>query len=254
MDKSVFKKDYSYYYDIFYQNKDYSHEVKIINQIIKSYNRKFLTILDLACGTGKHAELLARLGFSVQGLDISGEMIDLAKKRIKKTGIPMDFHIGDIKNFSIDKPVDVVTLLFNSINYLLKKDEITNCLKNVYRSLKPSGIFICEFWHGAPTLTGYSPLVVKEYKNKDVKGLRISKTKIDLLKNQLEITFDGLITKNKKVIGDFHEEHTIRYFFVPEVLEWLKEAGFKKVDLKVAYDMNEKVTDLTWHILAIAVR
>ena len=68
--ENVFAK-YSEYYDLIYTDKDYQKEVDYIDQLIQKYHPKAKTILDLGCGTGVHANLLAAKGYRVMGIDLS---------------------------------------------------------------------------------------------------------------------------------------------------------------------------------------
>ena len=81
-------KHYARYYDLLYKDKDYSAEVKYVVNKIQNFCPKAKKILDLGCGTGKHAALLAEVGFEVTGIDQSRDMIALAEKR--KENLPKE--------------------------------------------------------------------------------------------------------------------------------------------------------------------
>ena len=74
---------YSQYYDLLYRDKDYLGEVEYIDKLIKSLNKETKTILDLGCGTGRHAEILCDKGYIVHGVDRSKEMLEVAESRRK---------------------------------------------------------------------------------------------------------------------------------------------------------------------------
>ena len=74
---------YSQYYDLLYSDKDYIREVDYIIKLIKENIDHSKTLLDMGCGTGKHAELLSNKDFIVHGIDISEDMLKIAKKRSK---------------------------------------------------------------------------------------------------------------------------------------------------------------------------
>ena len=61
-------KDYAYYYNLFYGDKDYSHEAEQVKKLICEYgvNKEVSTILDMGCGTGKHDFELCKLGYQVE--------------------------------------------------------------------------------------------------------------------------------------------------------------------------------------------
>ena len=87
-------KEFAKYYDIFYQSKNYEKEVQFLLNFINTNDK----IIDIGCGTGVHASLISRKGFSIDCLDISKEMLDVAKTKLDTT-----FYCQDILNLNITK-------------------------------------------------------------------------------------------------------------------------------------------------------
>ena len=93
-----FNKDYARYYDLFNQGKDYTREVDFLEQVFKKFSSGGVkTILDLGCGTGLHTRELIKRGYEISGLDLSNEMIAIAKERNPS----VQFNVGDMSNFNI---------------------------------------------------------------------------------------------------------------------------------------------------------
>ena len=67
-------KEFASYYDLIYRDKDYKAEVEFVLKTLGSPLAERTRILDLGCGTGKHALELASLGFDVLGIDISKDI------------------------------------------------------------------------------------------------------------------------------------------------------------------------------------
>ena len=82
MKNNSFKKDYSLLYDVIYSKKNYKAETKFISQIIKKFHSPNVNILDIGCGTGEHTLELLKRGYRVTGIDLSNEMLKIAKKKI----------------------------------------------------------------------------------------------------------------------------------------------------------------------------
>ncbi|MCK4965014.1 MAG: class I SAM-dependent methyltransferase, partial [Dehalococcoidia bacterium] len=105
--------DAAKYYDKIYSFKDYEQEAAEIAQIIEQHlcsdGRR---LLDVACGTGRHVEYL-KDQFEVEGLDISHEMLAIARRR--NPNVP--FYEADITNFDLGRTFDVITCLFSAIGY-----------------------------------------------------------------------------------------------------------------------------------------
>ena len=122
MNKSIFER-YSEYYDLLYKDKDYNAEVKYLNRLISRHGANFKDILEFGSGTGKHARILAELGYKIHGIELSANMVS-------KTETVSGFTCqqGDIANTKTGKTYDVVLSLFHVMSY-----QITNKqLKNVF--------------------------------------------------------------------------------------------------------------------------
>lgn len=102
-------------------------------------------VLDLACGQGRHAHLLAEAGFNVTGLDYSREMLRAAKAR--GTGPTLRYTRGDMRKLPLlwRKRFDAVVNLFTSFGFFEDAADDARVLQQVARVLRPGGVFI---WQG----------------------------------------------------------------------------------------------------------
>ena len=108
---SVFTKSAAFY-DALYSWKDYQGEVEKLTAVIRSRVPDARTLLDVACGTGRHLELLSD-GYRVEGLDLDAQLLAVARERLPS--VPL--HSGDMRDFELGRRFDVVTCLFSSIGY-----------------------------------------------------------------------------------------------------------------------------------------
>jgi ubiquinone/menaquinone biosynthesis C-methylase UbiE len=102
------------------------------------------SILDLGCGTGRHAVGLARKGFSVTGIDLSSGMLAQARAKAGAANVEIDLIQADAARFSLDRQFDVVICICEGSFGLLGSEDDANdqplaILRNVSRSLKPGG-------------------------------------------------------------------------------------------------------------------
>ena len=77
---------YARYYDLFYRDKDYGAESRFVAQRLQQYAPAARELLELGCGSGSHALELARMGYSITGVDRSEEMLRAAQRRIAASG------------------------------------------------------------------------------------------------------------------------------------------------------------------------
>jgi len=98
------------------------------------------TWLDLCCGSGHLLELLRRSGISATGLDASSHQLRLARRRAPGTPLIR----GDVRSFDLGRRFDVITCLYDSLNYLTSKRDLAGALRNARRHLKQGGVFIFD--------------------------------------------------------------------------------------------------------------
>ena len=144
---------YSKYYDLLYSDKDYVIEAKYVEDLIKKNTNNAMSILELGCGTGKHADIFCDSGFIVHGVDDSKQMLNIAElKRVGKEN-NLFFTHSKIQNLNLDKKFDVVTSLFHVMSYQITNESLVESFRVAKNHLKKRGIFIFDFWYGPAVLT-----------------------------------------------------------------------------------------------------
>src|SRR5215218_486328 len=97
-------------------------------------------ILDLACGTGRHSLELVRQGFSVVGVEIGEELVDIARKDAKEQGLQAEFIQGDLRELDFEAEFDIVLNLNDgAVGYFETDEENHRTFEVISRALKPSG-------------------------------------------------------------------------------------------------------------------
>ena len=127
------------FYDAIYSWKDYRTEVDRLDRLIRERDPGARTLLDVACGTGKHLELL-KDAYEVEGVDLDPGMLDIARERLP--GVPL--HEGDMTSFDLGQRFDVVTCLFSSVAYAGTPDRLASAIASMARHLGPGGVMIVE--------------------------------------------------------------------------------------------------------------
>lgn len=127
------------YYDLFYQTKKYDEEIDFITKIIGDRKK----VLDVGCGTGIHMHLLEEKGYSVNGIDLNKEMLNVAKTRVRGK-----LYNKNLLDFKINQKYDVILSLFAVFNHLKSYEEFEKGLLNCYNHLKENGILIIDLHNG----------------------------------------------------------------------------------------------------------
>ena len=134
--------DMSRFYDRIYSFKDYAAESERVIKWIQDYQQSpGQRLLDVACGTGRHLEFLAKR-FDAEGLDISPELLSFASRR--NPGLA--FHCADMRDFKLPTRFDAITCLFSSIGYMTTVEDLNAAIANMARHLAPGGVLMVEPW------------------------------------------------------------------------------------------------------------
>jgi cyclopropane fatty-acyl-phospholipid synthase-like methyltransferase len=221
-------KDYAAYYDILYQDKNYQAEVDYVAQLIKQYAPGSHTILELGCGTGTHALILADHDYMIHGIDLSHEMIVRAKeKAAHRHSQSVLFSQGDMRSVKLNQTYDVVLALFHVMSYQTTDSDIRDSFNAVSAHVKPGGLFIFDFWFG-PGVTYVSPQVrIKRVDDSDVALTRIAEPTHHFDMQVVDVQYT-LFAQHKAdgTINQCAETHSMRYFFEPEIQRFCDEYGF----------------------------
>jgi SAM-dependent methyltransferase len=128
-------------YDLMHPNLNYELAAENLLRLIAERRPGACSLLDVACGTGRHLALLGE-DLKVEGLDISEAMLDVARVRCPDAAL----HHGDMRSFDLGKQFDVVTCLFSSIGYVGSFDELVQTVTALRKHVTPGGLIALEPW------------------------------------------------------------------------------------------------------------
>lgn len=129
------------FYDALYHFKDYANASGRLQRLIQQCNPRAKSLLDVACGTGRHIEHLQEY-YQVEGLDLNSELLEIARKRCPE----VSFHTANMLDFKLGHMFDVVTCLFSSIAYVKTPENLNKAVANMAAHLRPGGTLIIEPW------------------------------------------------------------------------------------------------------------
>ncbi len=253
--------EYGKYYDLLYKDKDYKAETEYIINLINKYSinekntnkskdgdRPKISILELGCGTGKHAHELNIRGFDVFGIDFSESMLVKAKQ----LGIKCD--LGDVRTYRVERKFDTVISLFHILSYQIKDEDINQFFQTAYGHLPEKGLLIFDTWYKPAVLFQKPEKRIKELENDEIIVKRYCSPDINLENSIVAVNYIIEITnketKEKKTI---EETHLMRYFSQEEIKTFARNNGFKILRAEEWLSSKEP-SDNTWGVCFVAVR
>lgn len=131
-------------YDRLTNDVDYRAVVDFYNQIIRREGLNPRTAVDLACGTGSVALILAEQGLSVTAVDMSEDMLTAAMEKTMGMENPPMLILQKLQELRLPKGVDLAVCALDSLDYILNPEDCAEAIRRVYRVLNPGGIFVFD--------------------------------------------------------------------------------------------------------------
>lgn len=211
-------ENFAYYYDSLMDDQFYQDYYQFINQ-----HAKFKSVLELGCGTGEIAILLAKDKKQVYATDLSKDMLEVA--RMKAMDANVDLLLGriDMTDFETNQAVDLVLCLCDSLNYVLSKKKVLKTFENVYDSLKYNGTFIFDvnsLYKTDQILDNYL-----EEENDDDFYFKWTVKKV--APGKVEHYVEIIDKENNDHVQEVHHQQT---YDIDTYLNLLKHVGFNKVE------------------------
>lgn len=224
-------QDYALYYNLFYEEKDYSAEAKQVDGLLNKYGVNIKKIINYGCGTGKHDIELSKLGYQCTGIDMSPSMIKTAEENSRKQHTEINFSVADIRRYNPIENYDAVISLFHVMSYQNSNDDILAAFHAARKALNKNGIFLFDVWYGPGVLSDKPIIRVKEVLTDQYQLVRLAKPVMHDKTNIVDVYYKILVINQKtNKVAKISEVHSMRYFFRPELEMYLKIAGFELLD------------------------
>jgi SAM-dependent methyltransferase len=161
MKKEWFKDWFdSPYYHILYKNRDHQEAEQFLNKLIAFLDPAVgSSILDVACGKGRHAKQLAELGFHVTGIDLSNNSINEAKEIDNNR---LAFFVHDMRIPFRNNQFDLVFNFFTSFGYFDSESDNQDAIDMMSEALKMDGILVIDYLNAGRFSEGISQKETKE--------------------------------------------------------------------------------------------
>jgi SAM-dependent methyltransferase len=149
----------SSYYHILYQERDHTEAEQFMSRLM-AYLKPSQTaqIVDLACGKGRHAIYLNKLGYQVTGVDLSQQSIAAANEFQSNT---LSFEVKDLRKLDYHAEFDLALNLFTSFGYFDSFEVNVQVLEGIHQALKPNGLLLIDFFNCKTVLENLVPSETK---------------------------------------------------------------------------------------------
>ena len=131
-------------YDRLTNDVAYEAVVDFYFRILEQERVKPRTAVDLACGTGSVALLLAQRGLRVTGVDMSEEMLCVAFQKAQETENRPLFVCQQLQRLQLPRGVDLAVCALDSMDYITDPADCEEAIRRVYKALNPGGCFIFD--------------------------------------------------------------------------------------------------------------
>ena len=251
MKMKVFK-DYADFYDSLYEDKNYQEECNFVKHVFETHSEKKVnSILDLGCGTGFHALLFADMGYAVTGVELSENMLEIARKKTVGHKKSIVFVQQDIRHLKLPQKLDATVAMFAVMGYQATNLDFEDTLTSVHRHLKQGGLFVFDVWFGPAVLMQKPTDRVKIIEVSDKKIIRYAHPVLDIVNHTVEVNYTVLEIAGNKVVAETKESHLMRFFFYQELVYFLEKNGFEVLKICPFMDLDGKVDESCWNITII---
>jgi SAM-dependent methyltransferase len=214
------------YYDLLYADKDYAGEARYVARQLPPDCR---TILELGSGSGIHASLLAEAGHDVTGVERSPAMYaracDRAATTTARAGL-LTFCPGDARSVRLGRQFDAVISLFHVVSYQTTDDDAAAIFATAAEHLRPGGLFVFDVWYGPAVLSQRPAVRVKRMRNAQIAVTRTAEPSLHPNANVVDVHYEVFATDLATGrIARIEEDHSMRYFFMPEFRAFGQIAG-----------------------------
>ena len=217
-------------YDLFMDNIPYEEWEAYLRGLLRDYGVEDGLVLELGCGTGNMTELLAGMGYDMIGVDLSGEMLELAQEKKYASGRDILYLQQDMREFELYGTVRAVVSVCDSMNYLLEEEDLLQVFRLVNNYLDPGGVFLFD--------------LNTEYKYRELLGDHtfaedreessfIWDNYYDPDTGVNEYSLSLFVQGEDGRYDKFQEEHFQRSYSLEKVKELLAQAG---MEFEAAYD------------------
>lgn len=248
----TFKELYANYYDVMYADKTYDAETTFVLRALREANINSGKLLSLGAGTLNYEIRLAKEGYSIAGIDLSSDMVQLGNAKLAQGhSEQITLTVGDMRDIPVPaEPFAGALALFNVIAYCRDVHELELVFSGVSHSLKLGGVFILDCWNETAVRQSPPESRWKKFNQNGRELYRLTEVK-NGEGNALELSVELIELEGEKVLGRSLEIHQVRGWSSKELAQIADATGFTLIHESVFPDWDIPISDTAWSLGAV---
>ncbi len=227
-------------YDLFMSEIPYEEWHRYVKGILCEHGIRDGLVLELGCGTGTFAELLAEDGYDVIGVDYSAEMLEIAREKKEKSGADILYLLQDMREFELYGTVRAIVSVCDSMNYIGTEAELKKVFSLVNNYLDPQGIFIFDMKTAYYFREVIGDCVLAENREE---GSFIWENYFYEEEHVNEYDLTLFIKEKTGLFRKYEETHFQKAYKTEDVIRLLKEAGMEFIAVYDAFTKEKPEPD-----------
>jgi SAM-dependent methyltransferase len=204
-------------------------------------------VLDLCCGQGRHAVLLAKRGYRVTGQDLNGDYLAIAAETARAAGFSIETVRSDMRVIPFAERFDAIINMFTAFGYLESEEEDLRVLEAIARALKPGGRLLMDLLNREWVVANYAE---RDWHPGEDGTLYLEQRRFDLSTSRNHVTFTAVSPEGKRrEVGGHH----VRLYTLTETIELLTRSGLRMIEVYGGFD-GEPYSITTRRMIVVAVK
>lgn len=213
-------------YDRLTNDVDYKATVDFYMQILDAEGLHPRTAVDLACGTGSVALLLADMGMQVTAVDMSEEMLCVASQKAQSMENPPVFICQKLQQLHLPRAVDLAVCALDSMDYITDPEDCQMAIQRIYKALNPGGCFIFD----VNTPEKLRAMDAQVFLDEDDDVYCVWRGEFDEVANICTYAMD-LFRRQGEMWQRSFEEHREYAYSARQLTAYLRQAGFTDIQV-----------------------
>ena len=227
-----------------------SKEYVTVEDSEDALNEEKNLVVELGCGTGSFTQVMKNLGYDIMGIDMSPEMLNLARQKSAEAGLDIMYLEQDMRELDLYCTAGTIVSVCDSINYVLEDEEIIETFKLVNNFLYPGGVFIFDF----NTLHKYRDVIgdttIAENRE-DCSFIWDNYYDDESHINEYDLTIFAKVDAQKELFARSVETHYQRGYTLDEMKSFVEAAGLVFITA-IDADTHENPSDDSERIYIVA--